>query len=263
MYVTTAYLYQQIQSVLLVDITGVGDVFNRRWRPVYAKNLKLNLGVDNVILFQFQNQDQKPVNISGATFTFRIISQNGENLLYAKELVSLNNGRGRAKVTIPAVDTLAFQAQPASWSLEVSSGILDQAVFTDDYAGARGSIDIVNSVFPAFVASSELTIPSQAPDSSVYYTSVLFTDGRRLTTFQLDPVKFTGTLRVEGSTLDADTSQEWYDIPFYDLKSNTTRDELSFIDSTERVGINVEGYHPYLRLGLEIIEGNVDLIIYR
>jgi hypothetical protein len=263
MYVTTAYLYQQIQSVLLVDITGVGDVFNRRWRPVYAKNLKLNLGVDNVILFQFQNQDQKPVNISGATFTFRIISQNGENLLYAKELVSLNNGLGRAKVTIPAVDTLAFQAQPASWSLEVSSGILDQAVFTDDYAGARGSIDIVNSVFPAFVASSELTIPSQAPDSSVYYTSVLFTDGRRLTTFQLDPVKFTGTLRVEGSTLDADTSQEWYDIPFYDLKSNTTRDELSFIDSTERVGINVEGYHPYLRLGLEIIEGNVDLIIYR
>ena len=263
MYVTTAYLYQQIQSVLLVDITGVGAVFDRRWRPVYAKNLKLNLGVDNVILFQFQNQDQKPVNISGATFTFRIISQNGENLLYARELVSLNNGLGRAKVTIPAADTLAFQAQPASWSLEISSGVLDQAVFTDDYAGARGVIDIVDSVFPAFVDSSELTIPSQAPDSSVYYTSVLYTDGRRLTTFQLDPVAFSGTLRVEGATTDGDTPQEWYEIPFYDLKNSTTREALDFVGSTERIGINVEGYHPYMRLSLEIIEGNVDLITYR
>jgi len=263
MYVTTAYLYQQIQSVLLVDITGVGAVFNRRWRPVYAKNLKLNLGVDNVILFQFQNQDQKPVNITGSTFTFRIISQNGENLLYAKELVSLNNQLGRAKVTIPAADTLAFQAQPASWSIEVSSGVLDQAVFTDDYAGARGSIDIVDSVFPAFVASSLLTIPDQAPDSSIYYTSVLYTDGRRLTTFQLDPVNFTGSLRVEGATDDGDTNAEWYDIPFYDLKSNTVKDVLSFLDGTERVGINVEGFHPYIRLSLDIIEGNVDLITYR
>jgi len=263
MYATTAYLYQQIQSVLLVDITGVGAVFDRRWRPVYAKNLKLNLGVDNVILFQFQNQDQKPVNISGATFTWRIISQNGENLLYAKELVSLNNALGRAKVTIPAADTLAFQAQPASWSLEVSSGVLDQAVFTDDYAGARGDIDIVDSVFPAFVASANLTIPDQAPDSSIYYTSVLYTDGRRMTTFQLDPVQFTGSLRVEGATTDGDTNAEWYDIPFYDYKQRTNVDSLHFTDSTERLGINVEGFHPYLRLSLDITDGNVDLITYR
>ena len=73
MYSTTVYLYQQIQTVLLIDISGA--YFNARWQPVYAKSLKLNLGVDNVILFQFQNQDQKPVNTSGATFTFRIISE--------------------------------------------------------------------------------------------------------------------------------------------------------------------------------------------
>lgn len=62
MYITTAYLYQQIQPVLLIDISGA--FFDARWDPVYAKNLTLNLGVDNVILFQFQNQDQKPVNIT-------------------------------------------------------------------------------------------------------------------------------------------------------------------------------------------------------
>ena len=260
MYSTTAYLYQQIQQVLMIDISGVGATFDRRWQPVYAKNLKLNLGVDNVILFQFLNQDQKPVNISGATFTFRIISQNGENLLYAQELVTLNAATGRAKVTIPSSDNVYFQPQPASWSLELSSGILEQAVFTDDYSGARGDIDIVNSVFPAFVASQELTIGAQAPSGNTYYSSTLTTDGFRLTTFQIDNLDFTGNLAVQGATT---TDDEWYAIPFEDLKTGNVVSNVSFTHSTERLGINVEGYHPYLRLQFGINAGNIDLIQYR
>lgn len=261
MYSTPAYLYQQIQTVLLVDVSG--NYFDRRWNPVYAKNLKLNLGVDNVILFQFLNQDQKPVNITGATFTFRIISQDGENLLFAKEMVSLSNALGRAKVTITAADTTQLPAAPASWSIEVSSGVLNQAVFTDDYAGARGDIDIVDSVFPAFVASQELTIPSQAPDSSIYYSSTLTTDGTRLTTFQIDPAAFTGSIRVEGATASADTDQEWYTIPFQDLTTGDTVDSLHLVASDRRLGINVQGFHPYLRLELDITDGNIGLISYR
>jgi len=263
MYSTPAYLYQQIQTVLLVDISGVGATFDRRWKPVYAKSLKLNLGVDNVILFQFQNQDQKPVNITGATFTFRIISQNGDNLLYAKELVSLSNALGRAKVTIPAADTARFQAQPASWSLEVSSGVLNQAVFTDDYAGARGDIDIVDSVFPAFVASQELTVPSQAPDSSIYYSSTLTTGGSRLTTFQLDSANFTGNLRVQGSSDAIAQTVEWYNVEFQDLTTGNVVNQIGFAGSTERVGINVEGFHPYIRLQFDVIDGEMQAILYR
>ena len=261
MYSTTAYLYQQIQQVLLIDVSGA--YFNARWNPVYAKSLKLNLGVDNVILFQFLNQDQKPVNITGATFTFRIISQNGEDLLYAKELVTLNAATGRAKVTIPAADTNQFQAQPASWSLEVSSGVLDQAVFTDDYSGARGDIDIVDSVFPRFVASQELTVPSQAPDSNIYYTSTISAQGSRLTTFQIDTLAFTGIIQVQGSPNANAQSVDWYDIEFEDLETRTTVDEIIYNQSTRRTAINVEGFHPYLRLSLQVSEGEVDAITYR
>jgi hypothetical protein len=261
MYSTTAYLYQQIQQVLLIDVSGA--YFNARWNPVYAKNLKLNLGVDNVILFQFLNQDQKPVNISGATFTFRIISQNGQNLLYAKELVSLSNALGRAKVTITQAETRHLQEQPASWSLEISSGVLNQAVLTDDYSGARGDIDIVDSVFPAFVPSQELTIPSQAPDSSIYYSSTLVTEGARLTTFQLDTQDFTGTLSVQGSSDATAYTVLWYDVPFEDLDTGNTVNSVDFTDATVRRGINVAGFHPYLRLEFQISAGNVDLIQYR
>lgn len=263
MYATPAYLYQQIQPVLLVDISGVGEVFNRRWDPVYAKNLKLNLGVDNVILFQFQNQDQKPVNISGSTFTFRIISQNGENLLYATELVALNAATGRAKVTVPAADTLLLQQQPASWSLEVSSGVLDQAVFTDDNAGARGSIDIVDSVLPAFVASRVLTIPDQAPVNNTYYSSTLSTNGTRLTSFQIDTATYTGNISVEAASYNADTDPEWYGVSFTDLRTGNLVSQLTLANSSERVGINVEGYHPYIRIQLDITQGEIAQLYYR
>lgn len=261
MYSTTAYLYQQIQTVLLVDVSGA--YFDRRWNPVYAKSLKLNLGVDNVILFQFQNQDQKPVNISGATFTFRIISQDGEELLYAKELVSLSNALGRAKVTIPAADTAYLQAQPASWSLEVSSGVLDQAVLTDDYSGARGDIDIVDSVFPAFVASQELTIPSQAPTGNVYYSSTVTTNGTRLTTFQMDTGNLTGNLQVQGATAATANTVEWYDVPFEDLSTGNTVSQLNFSNNSSRLAFNVQGFHPYIRLEFGIDAGNVEAIAYR
>ena len=166
-------------------------------------------------------------------------------------------------MTIPAADTLAFQAQPASWSIEISSGVLDQAVFTDDYAGARGTIEIVDSVLPAFVGSAVLTIPSQAPDSSIYYSSVVYTDGRRLTTFQMDAARFTGSIRVEGASTDGNSNTEWYDVPFFDYKLDQTVESIHFDNSDERVGISVEGYHPYLRLSLDITDGNIDLITYR
>ena len=81
MYSTTAYIYQQIQRILLIDTEGVGEVFVRRWQPVYAKKLTINKGVDNVILFEFINQDQKPVNITGSTFRFRLLNQTGDELL--------------------------------------------------------------------------------------------------------------------------------------------------------------------------------------
>jgi hypothetical protein len=261
MYATTAYLYQQIQSVLLIDISGA--YFDARWDPVYAKNLTLNLGVDNVILFQFQNQDQKPVNITGATFTFRIISQNGEDLLYAKELVPLSASTGRAKVTITAEDTKYFQEQPASYSIEISSGVLDLAVFTDSQAGARGTIDIVNSVFPMFTSSQLLTVPSQAPIGNVYYTSTVTTDGASLTTFQLDTADIIGNISVQGASDATANTVEWYDVSFLDLKTGNIVNQLNFTNSTERVGINVEGYHPYIRLELNFSQGELAAISYR
>jgi BppU N-terminal domain len=169
MYSTTAYLYQQRTRVLLLD-TSAGSTFTYRWDPVYAKKLTINKGVDNVILFEFVNQDQKPVNITGSTFVFRAISQNGEKILLDEAMVILSAVTGRAKVTLTTEQLLAVQAQPASYSIaRTQPGGLTEAVFVDAQAGARAPVDIVDSVLPEFVPSSELTIPTLEVSNQVSY----------------------------------------------------------------------------------------------
>jgi aspartate 1-decarboxylase len=91
----------------------------------------------------------------------------------------------------------------------------------------------------------------------------LTTDGAPLTTFQLDTVDYTGTIAVQGATAATANTVEWYNISFEDLKNGNTVSELTFVEETARRGINVEGYHPYIRLEFGISNGNVDLITYR
>ena len=128
MYATTVYLYQQITKVLLVD-TGAGETFTYRYDPVYAKTLTVNKGVDNVLLFEFINQEEKPVNITGSTFVFRLLNQTGDSLLLEKPMDILSAPLGRVKVVLDTMDTIDIIAQPASYSIQRTQGSYVQAVF--------------------------------------------------------------------------------------------------------------------------------------
>ena len=95
-----------------------GETFIYRYDPVYAKVLTINKGVDNVLLFEFINQEEKPVNITGNSFMFRVISTAGDELLLEKPMVILNAATGRAKVQFSGSELLEVLAQPASYSIQ-------------------------------------------------------------------------------------------------------------------------------------------------
>jgi hypothetical protein len=271
MYSTPVYLYQQINRVLLIDSSGVGAVFQRRWDPVYAKNLTINKGVDNVLLFEFVNQDQKPVNITGSSFRFRIINTAGSNLVLEKSMTIISPVVGRVKVTIQAEESLLLPSDPCSYSIERLSGNLGEAVFVDDQAGGRGTINIVDSVFPEFVPSENVTIPTiygpreysyynnnqglpdwalpqmyyYGPQDVERYTSHVPTNGQSLTTFRLSMLHFTGNIKAQA----AQTYQsEWYDVgPIYQYQNQNNA-----------VLINVNGYYPLIRLAINQFNGNIN-----
>jgi hypothetical protein len=266
MYSTTAYLYQQKTQVLLLDSSG--QYFTMRYDPVYAKRLTLNLGVDNVLLFSFINQDEKPVNVNGCTFTFRITNTAGTVLLLQAPMTILNAATGQVKVTILGEDTLELIAQPASYSISVQSGNLNQAVFTNAQAGARAPIDLVNSVFPQFVPSIPLTIPTTSISSQTsfdgagyeqypgwagnwyyggngswynnnyqnteFYSS--FIEPRNyITTIQMDLIGYTGTIKAQ-------FAQNYQSI-FFNITESTT-----YYDETKTIYMNIVGWYPLLRL---------------
>jgi hypothetical protein len=262
MYSTQIYIYQQIQRVLVLD-TSDGDVFDRRWNPVYAKKLTINKGVDNVILFEFINQDQKPVNITGSVLRFKLINLAGTAQLIEKEMVIINAQFGRAKVTLTSAESSEFPPEPSSYAIERLSGNLTEAVFVDAQAQARGDVDIVDSVKPAFVPSTLVTIPttfgpdayldpvwnSNYPDWALNppglygnvasdpqrISSHVPTNGTSLTTFQLEMDHYTGNVKAQGAQ---NYESVWVDVT----------DVQSYYNKTGTSYLNVVGYHPLLRL---------------
>jgi hypothetical protein len=263
MYSTTAYLYQQKTRVLMIDTSGA--YFTMRYDPVYAKKLTINKGVDNVILFEFINQDQKPVNISGSTLIFRLISQNGVELMNATEMTIINATVGRAKVTLTAEAIEYIEAQPANYSISRASGNLVEAVFTDAQAGAMAPVDIVDSVYPEFVPSAELTIPTTdltaqdsyggasstnypdwalqggspinnySPYQSTEFYSSYIEPKSAVTTIQFDLVGYTGTIKAQAA--------ENYQSIFYNITEST-----QYLNKTGTVYMTIVGWHPLVRL---------------
>jgi hypothetical protein len=259
MYSTTAYLYQQRYPVLLIDTSGA--YFTARWKPVYSKPITINKGVDNVLLFEFVNQDQKPVNVTGSEFKFRLINQTGTELLLVQDMEILSAVYGRVKVTLPNDVLDAIDAQPASYSIERYSGNLHQAAFVDEGASGRGQATILDSTFPQFVPSQVVTIPtiygipdypSQQPYSSMpdwalpvqsppistaeNYSSYVNSD-RGFGTFVLELNTFTGNIKVQGA--------ETYESPWYDVTNSQ-----SFYANSANISISVFGYHNLLRLAI-------------
>ena len=265
MYSTTAYLYQQITKVLLVDTSG--GYFTARYDPVYAKQLTINKGVDNVLLFEFINQDQKPVNITGSSFVFRLMNQTGDRLMIEKPMEILSASTGRVKVVLNSADTIDMIAQPGSYSIQRTAGSYVQAAFVDANSGARADCNIVDSVFPQFVPSQELTIPTiygkaqqlqpgptNWPDwalqpepvnttqNTEFYSSEIPTNGQQLTTISMDLDHYTGTIKAQAAQ---DYQSVWYDVT----------DSYEFLDQTKTWYINVEGFHPLIRLAFNNSQG--------
>jgi len=268
MYSTLIYIYQQISQAISLDSSGL--YFDRRYDPVYAKKLTINKGVDNVLLFQIVNQDQKPVNITGSEFLFRLIDTAGTTILLESSMIILSGSLGRIKVTITADQTRVLPSDPCSYGIERTNGALVETLFVDQQAGGRADIDIIDSILPEFIPSRTVTLPdiygpqlypnpvsnqgypdwarAQPPSfqniNPIQYTSHVPSNGTSLTTFRLKFDHFTGNINAQA----ADNYQSiWYDVGPMNVYENRS----------DPVYIHVEGFYPLLRLAVNQYGGQV------
>jgi len=237
------YLYHQRHKVVLLD-TANTEIFSQRYYQVYTKNLIAHKGTDNQILFEFVNQDQKRVDITGYEFTCRLISSDGTELLLEKPLEIVSAIAGQAKLVLTETELDPIMQSKIGFSIEYQSGALNEPVFVDDHAGGRGIIDVVDSIMPSFIESEILSIPDQSNISSI-----LATDDKSLYTFQIDMDQFEGDITVEGAS---DVDGLWYEIQTENI---TLPIDLYYF--------NVYGYHPYIRLNINKISGEIKKVQYR
>lgn len=228
--------------------------------PQYAKPLTLHKGVDNRIQFQFLNQEQKPVDITGKSITCRVLSHDGTEILIAKALDLDYALTGIASLRLNAADIENIPTQKAYYSLEIPEGAFDYPVFVDQNAGARGDMNIVNSVLPSFVPSQSVSIPTGQPfpnisNSSgntnlVYYTSIINTEENPVLTIQAKYEEYYGNVTILGSTI---VDGDWYDIV-----NDTELDNVS-----ETRGYTIHGFHPYIKMEFTSNSGAVTNILAR
>lgn len=269
MYSTQAYIYQQLTRVISIDTSGLGETFLYRYNPVYAKVLTINKGVDNVLLFEFINQQEKPVDITGSSFMFRVINTNGDKLLLEKPMVILNGSTGRAKVQFSGSELLEVLAQPANYSIQRTQpgGGYSDAVFVNANAEARAPINIVDSILPQYVPSAPLTIPtiklsaqesldgtawgsyspgtywSGNPNGGNYWNSFANTEFyssfiepvNSVTTVQMSLVGYTGTIKAQAA--------ENYQSVFYNVSESET-----YYNYTGTIYHNIIGWYPIVRM---------------
>lgn len=254
MYSTSVFYY--VQRNIVVLLSGYSP---RRFMPVYAKPLTLHKGVDNQIQFQFLNQEQKPIDITGKDITCRILNYMGNETLIRKSLTLQYAATGICALILNAADLEGIEAQKCYYTLEIPVNDFDFPVFVDQNAGARGVMNIVNSVLPNFVPSYEITIPTGQAfpnaanangNSLTYFTSVLSTSNNPILTIQTEYIEFYGNTTIQGSSI---VDNDWYDI--------VTTEEVSNVSQT--VGYVIEGYHPYIRMQFTSNAGAVANLLTR
>lgn len=213
---------------------------------MYAKNLKLHRGVDNRIQFQFLNQEQKPIDVTGKEITIRIINSQGNQILLQKSLVSVLPLTGITEFRVTEEELRNISPQVCSYSLEIPVDSFNLPVFVDAQSDARGVIEILDSVLPRVTNSLIIALPDHP--SGTYHSS-MFQGSGKLVTVQLFLNSFSGKVKVQGSTLP---DSNWYDISDED-----------YTDFSECVAYNIEGFHPYLRVEMTSTSGTVDKILAR
>ena len=248
MYSTSVYYYRP--KVISVIYHGEST---RRYQIVYAKNLTLNKGIDNKLQFQFLNQEQKPVDITGKTISFRLINTEGNTVLLQKSLALLLPLTGIATLTVLESELLEIDAQLASYSLEITEGNLNLPIFTNSEASARGTIAIVDSILPKHTPSIEVSIPSHGNVSNTgttYYSSVIGRTGSSVTTIQTTLSEYSGNITFQGSTE--------VDVNYYDITSLN-----GYSNESATIGTTLEGYHPYIKIQFYSTAGNVSNVMVR
>lgn len=213
------YLYDSITEINLHDGTST-----RTWNGnMYNRQLKLYKGIDNAFRFVIKNQDNKPVNILSKTVTFILMDRADNVSLLQLDGTIIDGVKGIAEVKILDTSLLDIAARFYNFAVKVTDaeGVV-LPVYTDLAFNINGSVEVLDHIYPTFVASQSSFISSFVrnseilPDSTtvIRHISDTFNAKSSLHAIQVYFTNFTGILTIQGTMAQVATIDEndWSDI---------------------------------------------------
>ena len=142
------YLYNN-KMVLVSNLAGA----NTEFKQVYTRNIKLHRGIDNTILFEIKNADQKPLSILN-TYTpkFTMFDENNTQVLSKVGTIKetstpLYKGQFTVDITENELANLKDQYLKYNVYLTKTDGS-NMLTYSDSQFGMSGTIELHSEAFP-------------------------------------------------------------------------------------------------------------------
>ena len=257
MNLTNQYLYNNITTVNLHD-----DSATRIWNGnMYDRQLKLYKGITNSLRFVIKNQDQKPVNILTKTVTFILMDQENHISLIERAGIIINGAKGISEVKILDIDMLNINAKYYNYAVKVTDAEGDESITYNDLAfNVSGTVEVLDHVYPTFVASTESFVTEHTrdteilPDSTtvIRHVSENFLSNSSLHAIQLFLTSFTGVVTIQGTMNLGDTlvENDWADIT-----TNESPAEITLTAETGTKGYTFSGIYNRVRVKYRFTSG--------
>ena len=142
----TSYLYDNKFTVQILDYSD--PTIKTRNRPVYQRPIKVYQGIDNPVVVEFKNQDQKLVDLTGYTVQASIQDPVNEDTVntYAVTFANIANGRGAFTFDAITVSNLENRIYKLTFKTNKTSDNTERPLYADDDYGVPLDLD----VFPAY-----------------------------------------------------------------------------------------------------------------
>lgn len=252
------YLYTPVIRVFL-------DLENSTRKGVdmmYHGQAKIAKGLTNTLRFNFLNGDQRPIDVSGSSFVFKIFDTYTNKEMLSQDVTIIDDGetyslKGQTSVTLNGTLTRDMINGHYRYSLLRKIGTELHPVYIDGASKLHGELIVEDGVVAKFLPSESLTF-SQGQDN--LYTAgpiAANRDGKgnnNLHTFQLYFTNFTGDFKIYSTLDNSSSNPNWVEISNV---SYTNQSQTEVINITDMRNVT------YFRFEYTPDSGNIDKILFR
>lgn len=146
MQVVKTYLYPNLVEVQIMDPT----IFSLRKRTVYSRTIKIYKGVDNPIQVVVNNQDNKPVPLTGLNVQIDIQDPVNEVSVFSTSVTITDALKGYGLVTFSRalVDTLDQRRYKLTFKTQRIEDETEQPMYVDDNYGVPLDLEVLPAYYP-------------------------------------------------------------------------------------------------------------------